>query len=106
MMTSRGVGRLAAIAALACTLMAVHCPGMHNSGSTTSTSSSGTPAPEKKLPNLGGGGGKGQGGLLGGVKPGHAEAPDGESGHTRASAPSFQWTNRSPGLAGGRHRQD
>jgi len=102
-MRIRAVGRVATIAAVACTLMAVHCPGSHSSGSDASTST--TPAPEKRLPNLGGGGGKGQGGLLGGLKPAHGESPDVGSSHQHTSAPSFQWTNKSPGVVGGHHRQ-
>jgi hypothetical protein len=97
-MTSRGLGRMAAIAAVACTLMAPHCPGSSSAGSSTSTSS--TPAPEKKLPNLGGGA-KADGGLLGGMKATHAGS-DQESSSRHASAPSFDWKNRSPGI-GGRH---
>jgi hypothetical protein len=102
-MTIRAVGRVATIAALACTVMAVHCPGSHSSASASSTSIS--PAPEKRLPNLGGARAKGPGGLLGGLKPVHGEAPDAGSSHLRSSAPSFQWTNKSPGVVGGHHRQ-
>ena len=99
-MTSRGLARMGAIAALACTLMAPHCPGSQSTGSTTSSTSS-TPAPEKKLPNLGGGG-KSDGGLLGGMKSTRAE-PDAGSSSSHVSPPSFQWNNRSPGVAGRHH---
>lgn len=98
-MSSRGVARAAAIAALACTLMAVHCPGSSSSGSTTTTSST-TPAPEKRLPNFGGGG-KADGGLLGGMKT-HTEPGLGSSSN-HVSAPSFEWNNRSPGVPGRHH---
>ncbi len=101
-MTIRAVGRVATIAALACTLMAVHCPGSHSSASASSTTTS--PAPEKRLPNLGGGREKGPGGLLGGMKPVHGDSPDPGTSHQRTSAPSFQWTNKSPGVVGGHHR--
>jgi hypothetical protein len=98
-MVTRRVGRVTAIGAIACTLMAPHCPGFLQT-STSSTSTTSSAASEKKLPHLGGGGAKGQtGGLLGRMRTGHEETPDLETGRNHVTAPSFHWTNKSPGIS-------